>query len=66
MTPAEMAQLCTHSPYYQKGCIPCSVRYMKMLRSPDKRLSRRLQEAHLASLAAPIAERVKEILREEA
>jgi len=65
MTPNEMNAHCGHAPAYQKGCIPCSVRYMKMLRSPDKRLSRKLQEAHLAGLAAPIAERVKEILRGE-
>jgi len=65
MTPAQMQAHCGHAPAYQKGCIPCSVRYMKMLRSPDKRLTRRLQDAHLAGLSGPIAEQVKEILRGE-
>lgn len=63
MTPAQMQALCTHAPAYQKGCIPCSVRYIKMLRSPD--MCRRLQEAHLEGLPAAAAEQVKEILRKE-
>lgn len=65
MTPAEMNAMCTHAPAYQKGCIPCSVRYMKMLRSPDQRLSRQKQNEYLASLPAPIANAVKDILIKE-
>lgn len=65
MTPAQMQAFCTHAPAYQKGCIPCSVRYIKMLRSPDRRMSRQLQEAHLEGLPAAAAEQVKEILRKE-
>lgn len=60
MTPAEMAQLCTHAPYYQKGCIACNVRYVKFLRP-----SREKQNAYLAGL--PEHERVQtmEILKGE-
>jgi len=65
MTPAEMNAMCTHAPAYQKGCIPCSVRYVKMLRSPDHRLTRQKQNAYLASLPGPIATTVKDILIKE-
>jgi hypothetical protein len=65
MTSAEMNAMCTHAPAYQKGCIPCSVRYVKMLRSPDQRLSRQKQNEYLASLPGPIANTVKDILAKE-
>jgi hypothetical protein len=57
---------CTHAPAYQKGCIPCSVRYMKMLRSPDARLSRKFQVQHLSGLTPEQTEQVKAILKGEA
>lgn len=60
MTPAEMNAMCTHAPAYQKGCVSCSVRYVKFLRP-----SRSKQEAYLASLPGPIAQAVKEILMKE-
>lgn len=65
MTPAEMNAMCTHAPAYQKGCIQCSVRYMKMLRSPDHRLSRQKQNEYLDSLPVPVASTVKDILMKE-
>ena len=65
MTPAEARFNCTHAPAYQKGCVWCSVLYMKMLRSADAKLSRKKQDAYLASLPAPIAAMTKEILLKE-
>ncbi len=66
MTPAEIQFRCTHAPYYQKGCLGCEVRYMKMLRSPDKRLSRQKQDHFLAGLPEHRAKQVIEILKAEA
>lgn len=60
MTPTEMQALCTHAPYYQKGCIPCSVRYVKFLRP-----SREKQEAYLTGLPVATAETVKDMLKKE-
>lgn len=68
MTPETLAmhyQPCGHDPYYQKGCVSCSVRYMKMLRSPDHKLSRQLQEQHLAGLPEIEAQTVVAILKRE-
>ena len=65
MTSAEMNAMCTHAPAYQKGCIPCSVRYVKMLRSPDHKLSRRLQEQYLCGLPEIEAQTVVAILKQE-
>jgi hypothetical protein len=65
MTPQEAQALCTHAPAYQKGCIACCVRYVKMLRSPDAKLSRKKQNEYLAELPKAIAEQVIEILRRE-
>ncbi|OWT62006.1 hypothetical protein CEY11_09365 [Candidimonas nitroreducens] len=65
MTPGHIQLLCTHAPAYQKGCVACGVRYMKMLRSPDARASRRLQDQFLSTLPAPLSEQIKEILRAE-
>lgn len=50
MTPVEIQALCTHQPYYQKGCIACNARYVKFLRP-----SRQKQDAYLAGL--PVHER---------
>jgi len=65
MTPGHVQLLCTHAPAYQRGCVACGVRYMKMLRSPDARASRRLQDQFLSTLPAALGERIKEILTEE-
>lgn len=65
MTPTEMQFLCTHAPAYQRGCVTCSVRYMKMLRSPDAKTSRRLQDQYLETLTPTMARQVKEILAKE-
>lgn len=60
MNAAQMQALCTHQPYYQKGCIACNARYVKFLRP-----SRQKQDAYLAGL--PVHERVQtlEILKGE-
>lgn len=60
MTPTQMQLHCTHAPYYQKGCLACSVRYVKFLRP-----SREKQDAYLSGLPAATAEQVKAILEEE-
>lgn len=60
MTPSQFQILCTHAPNYQRGCLACSIRYMKMLRP-----SREKQDAYLATLPADRAQQVKEILKEE-
>lgn len=60
MTPAEIDLRCTHAPYYQKGCIACSVRYVKFLRP-----SREKQNAYLAGLPEIERETVLEILKRE-
>ena len=65
MTPTELQAMCTHAPYYQKGCIACNVRYVKMLRSPDARLSRKLQDAFLNSMPVREKQQTIEILKEE-
>ncbi|MAL02061.1 MAG: hypothetical protein CL536_07950 [Alcaligenaceae bacterium] len=56
MTPNQTKLFCTHAPYYQKGCIVCSARYVKMLRP-----SREKQDAYLAGLPVREAEQVKEM-----
>ena len=56
-----MNALCTHAPYYQKGCLACSVRYVKFLRP-----SREKQDAYLSGLPAATAEQVKAVLKKEA
>ena len=65
MTPLEMQMLCTHAPAYQKGCVACSVRYLRMLRSPDAKTSRRLQDQYLETLTPAMVRQVKEILAKE-
>lgn len=65
MTPQEIQAHCTHAPVYQKGCIGCCVRYVKMLRSPDAKLSRRKQNEYLAELPRAIADQVIEIIKKE-
>ena len=60
MTPAEINALCTHAPYYQKGCIACSVRYVKFLRP-----SRDMQNRYLAGLPERDREQVLDILKQE-
>lgn len=65
MTPSEIQALCTHAPIYQRGCVACSVRYMKMLRSPDLKTSRRLQDEYLSTLPVTTATQVKGILLKE-
>jgi len=60
MTPAELQMHCTHAPYYQKGCLACSVRYVKFLRP-----SREKQNAYLAGLTARDREQVVEMLKKE-
>lgn len=68
MTPDTIAlyyRPCGHDPAYQKGCVSCSVRYVKMLRSPDHKLSRRLQEQYLAGLPEIEAQTVVAILKQE-
>lgn len=65
MMPDEIQALCTHAPIYQRGCIACAVRYMKMLRSPDPKTSRRLQDEYLSTLSASMVTQVKEILLKE-
>lgn len=66
MTPAETQFNCTHAPYYQAGCLGCEVRYMKMLRSADKRLSRQKQDSFLAGLPRQRKAQVIELLKAEA
>lgn len=68
MTPEALAayyQPCGHDPAYQKGCVSCSVRYVKMLRSQDHKLSRRLQEQYLSGLPEIEAQTVVAILKQE-
>lgn len=60
MTPAEIQALCGHAPYYQKGCLACSVRYVKFLRP-----SREKQNAYLAGLPERDRDQVIEILKKE-
>lgn len=66
MNAAQMQALCSHQPYYQKGCLGCEVRHMKMLRSPDRKLSRAKQNEFLAGLPEHRAKQVIEILKAEA
>ena len=68
MTPETLAlhyQPCDHAPVYRKGCISCSVRYVKMLRSPDGALSKELQLKYLAGLPEIEAQTVIAILKRE-
>lgn len=58
-------QPCDHAPIYRKGCISCSVRYVKMLRSPDGALSKELQLKYLSGLPEIEAKTVIEILKKE-
>lgn len=60
MTLTQLLALCTHAPYYQKGCLSCSVRCVKFLRP-----SREKQEAYLAGLSEKDAGMVKEALKQE-
>lgn len=60
MTPQQMQFHCPHVPNYQKGCTPCSIRYVKFLRP-----SREKQVAYLSGLPAEVAQAVKEALRQE-
>lgn len=64
-TLARLYQPCDHAPVYRKGCVSCSVRYVKMLRSPDHKLSRQLQEKYLSGLPEIEAKTVIEVLRME-
>lgn len=66
MTPAEVQAMCSHTPYFQKGCLGCEVRHMKMLRSPDRKLSRAKQNEFLAGLPEHRAKQVIDILKAEA
>lgn len=57
---------CEHAPTYQTGCLGCEVRYMKMLRSADRKLSRQKQDAFLAGLPKHRAAQVIDVLKGEA
>lgn len=58
MTPAEMAQLCTHQPNYMKGCIACNARYVIFLRP-----SREKQDKFLSGLSDRDRAQTLEILK---
>ncbi|TEA78655.1 hypothetical protein ERE07_09675 [Allopusillimonas ginsengisoli] len=60
MTPTEFQLHCTHQPYYQKGCITCNARYVKLLRP-----SREKQDQYLAGLPTHEREQTIDILRKE-
>jgi len=66
VTPAQIQAMCGHYPYYQTGCLGCEVRYMKMLRSADRKLSRQKQDAFLASLPKHRAAQVIDVLKGDA
>ena len=66
MTPNELQFNCTHSPAYQTGCLACQVRYMKMLRSADRKLSRQKQDAFLSGLPKHRAAQVIDVLKGDA
>lgn len=50
---------------YDKSCIDCMARKIRMLRSPDKRLTLKLQLGTFAWMGPKLAEQVKEVLRNE-
>lgn len=51
---------------YDKSCIDCMVRKIKSLRSPDKRLTLKLQLGTFAWMGWSMADKVKAKLKEEA
>lgn len=53
------------SSVYDRSCLTCMVRKIKMLRSPDKRLTVQLQKGFLEWMGVDMAGRVKEALRNE-
>lgn len=50
---------------YDINCVTCMVRAIKMLRSPDKRLTLALQKGKFELMGSKMAELVKEALRNE-
>ena len=58
MTPAQLQTLCTHAPYYQKGCITCNARYVIFLRP-----SREKQDKFLSGLSGHERAQTLEILK---
>ncbi|AEC22305.1 hypothetical protein PT7_P069 (plasmid) [Pusillimonas sp. T7-7] len=58
MIPAELQFNCTHSPYYQKGCIACNARYVIFLRP-----SREKQDKFLSGLSDRDRAQTLEILK---
>ncbi len=60
MTPAQIRALCTHYPYYQKGCIACNERYVKTVLRPD----RKKQNDYLAGLPEKERAQTMELLME--
>lgn len=56
---------CDHAPYYQKGCVSCMARHIKMMRSPDPKTTKKLQLSLLGSVPLEFAEAVKALLRSE-
>lgn len=51
---------------YDTACVTCMVRAIKMLRSPDRRLTLELQKGKFELMGPVMAEKVKAQLREEA
>lgn len=60
MTPTELQFNCTHTPYFQKGCIGCNVRKLKLYRPDRKR-----QNAFLADLPEHEREQTIEAITRE-
>lgn len=57
---------CTlQSAIYDKSCVHCMTRKIVSLRSPDKRLTLKLQLGTFAWMGPKLAEQVKEVLRNE-
>ena len=56
---------CIHAPNYQKGCVSCMARHIRMMRSPDARTTKKLQLSLLASVPLEFAQQVKEELKRE-
>lgn len=50
---------------YDKSCLACMIRKIKSLRSPDKRLTLKLQLGTFAWMGPKLADQVKEVLRNE-
>lgn len=50
---------------YDKSCVTCMTRKIKMLRSPDKRLTLKLRLGTFEWMGIAMAEKVKALLREK-